>query len=1667
MLLLYMSVTKVVTHCRCKTNQFASLPITFKDPEIPCSKANSHCIAAPSNESITKDLVCDSVYNTDIASKLLDKLGPLDESGNLQQYCHSITYSIPFEIDDGTTHRQLLFVSLKRAYAVLGMDNEELLGYFAYQEADVTPIGYTFAKAISTKFEQSNTQLTKGHVVTTTLDRVYLHSFQFTNGKLQNSLSFVTMNTGDTILDLEAFYDTKGAVKTPWATVLIRNKDNNHHVRLINLEKLTNGAPDPQHVIEWALDNLDVTNSFVRLESVEHATYDRDVAQPTTIGCFPAKETRVLISVYTKKKIWILQFDAGLEPTSSKIGVYHSLDMSGNTVSDHLYYSIEKEEATEITSLSIFGECFGDFSKPAQKLWLTIGLFSTASTIEVVELPEFADAPFICYDRQADLWNKPTSKRGTDCQQVKSVTCLQDISTHYVDEDGKCQPRRSKSPTTNLVTKASDIKVRLMTHSDETVDESSLDRSYIHQIFVANGRTISLFAFQESVCNSSDSVFDHYTDILGADSVLNLEVSHNSQHLFTSVMKNEWQIQSNERFTEICRQLEYGDDTTKKYLEKFKSSCDSQKPSSLNIYDFIKYYSQCNLGWYCPRFGNARTVDSAASSYQTVDAGKHVIRPMKVYDCEPGFYCPELSNAVRKECPIGFKCPNSNMRTPIKCDTKSTYDVACHVTGLTTEAPCPDGHICMDPVTPIPVPPGFFVNVEDRSKFHVCQNGSFCPLAAQNQSSILCPEGTYCSSPTVITPQVCEVQTVILPSTANGQLSSTNQTLYCPSGTGFKQVCAAGYYCPTPLESVACEDGFFCPAGAIDPKPCPAGYYCPTPKAALICPKGYFCREGSVNAIKCQFLVRCKQGTVKPAYTFTAILINGIVLVLVLLVFVIIKVVNLYNRRQKNKIKNDKHKKTMMQRLGIGGLEKKVKSLTGYTLDDSILEDEQQGLDHSLLLPKKNYTMDFELKDLSFTKKRNDKVLFEGVTAKIKHGRITVVMGREQEARLALLHVLSGRDHYGWVNGSLSINGTQESDMTKYKSIVSLVPRNMVMPPELKVHELLRFTAHSRLPKHTAYSEISRKVNNIIRVLGMEKFKYDVIGRPNKNGLNQVQRVFVNLAVEMIAEPHVLFIEADLETLPLLKSVQMMKCLQKIAKSGVTVVVIADRPRYDLFKMADDVILMGKTGVVYNGPVNPCLQYFSELDFKIEPHYNPPDFFLDIIEGNVEKPGDPNFNPEKLLHYWGLKSQETNKPWYINRVFKNQETSTTEPSEMDEYVDQGIHILDPESVLKDSIAQGEKKRRNIGFIGQYFMFSLRALLQLARHLKGVMTDFILAFSMGSLLGGLYYNMEFLAPMSKTLQEQCPAFIKDQCTLPRMDGVAPMSLLTIAGLGIVAMQGSLKTFGQEKKLYKREAQNGINKLSYFLGKLTADLPGLFVFPLIFLSIWYVLVSPRANLLVFYGIFLLNYLVWRSYGYLLSLTFQRLHCELLGVMTILVGSLLAGLSPTWAVMRQKWYTLFFSGLSPVRWAFELLYVVELKKYKRDGVDVDSALNYYGFSYKRIWLNILLLFIYIGVFLVSAFIIMVIKDPGAQSRVFVALRIRWRKTKRTISQIRANRRRKNNSYGLLQDDGSESAAFDFEESENKTEIQQFALPDDDDTAHLSSDEEDNGSYQPPVFK
>jgi len=281
----------------------------------------------------------------------------------------------------------------------------------------------------------------------------------------------------------------------------------------------------------------------------------------------------------------------------------------------------------------------------------------------------------------------------------------------------------------------------------------------------------------------------------------------------------------------------------------------------------------------------------------------------------------------------------------------------------------------------------------------------------------------------------------------------------------------------------------------------------------------------------------------------------------------------------------------------------------------------------------KSTGIDVKFKELSLELWNGKKVL-EGVTGEFTAGRMCAIMGPSGAGKTTFMNVLCGKATYGRMGGEIEING-QNLEVREIKSVLGFVPQDDIVHEELTVREQIRFSAELRNETGTSKARIHRITDDVLHVMQIDHIMNEIVGGVENRGISGGQRKRVNIGLELAAQPTILFLDEPTSGLDSTSSLSVVLSLKKMCQLGMSSIMVIHQPRYSLFTLFDDVLLLGKGGrTVYLGPSGGAKPYFDSKGFQMHSDENPADWFMDIISGEVANIYEPTFQPPMLFEMW-------------------------------------------------------------------------------------------------------------------------------------------------------------------------------------------------------------------------------------------------------------------------------------------------------------------------------------------------------------------------------------------------------------------------------------------------
>uniref|UniRef100_A0ACD5ZBB0 Uncharacterized protein n=1 Tax=Avena sativa TaxID=4498 RepID=A0ACD5ZBB0_AVESA len=552
--------------------------------------------------------------------------------------------------------------------------------------------------------------------------------------------------------------------------------------------------------------------------------------------------------------------------------------------------------------------------------------------------------------------------------------------------------------------------------------------------------------------------------------------------------------------------------------------------------------------------------------------------------------------------------------------------------------------------------------------------------------------------------------------------------------------------------------------------------------------------------------------------------------------------------------------------------------------------------------------IEIAFKDLSLTLKGSKKKLLRSVTGKLMPGRVAAFMGPSGAGKTTFLNAIAGKATGCDTSGLVLINGKVEP-IRAYKRIIGFVPQDDIVHGNLTVEENLWFNARCRLSADMSKADKVLVVERVIESLGLQPVRDSMVGSVEQRGISGGQRKRVNVGLEMVMEPSVLILDEPTSGLDSASSLLLLRALRREALEGVNISMVVHQPSYTLYRMFDDLILLAKGGMtVYHGPVKKVEEYFSGLGIVVPDRVNPPDYYIDILEGIVK----PNMSA-------GVTVKDLPLRWMLHNGYDVprdmlQSSSTSESSSGGSAVpsspsaDAGPSFLaEMWANVKDVIMQKKDEfdynkstedlsnRCTPGILRQYRYFLGRVGKQRLREARILGVDYLILCLAGICLGTL----------AKVSDETFGAL-----------GYT----YTVIAVSLLCKIGALRSFALDKMHYWRERASGMSSLAYFLAKDTIDHFNTIVKPIVYLSMFYFFNNPRSSIWENYVVLVALVYCVTGIGYTFAIFFEPGSAQLWSALLPVVLTLVA--------TQQK--NTIIADLCYTKWALEAFVIANAHNY-----------------------------------------------------------------------------------------------------------------------------------------
>ncbi|KAL3628119.1 transcription factor [Castilleja foliolosa] len=208
---------------------------------------------------------------------------------------------------------------------------------------------------------------------------------------------------------------------------------------------------------------------------------------------------------------------------------------------------------------------------------------------------------------------------------------------------------------------------------------------------------------------------------------------------------------------------------------------------------------------------------------------------------------------------------------------------------------------------------------------------------------------------------------------------------------------------------------------------------------------------------------------------------------------------------------------------------------------------------HSITFDDIRYAVDMPQEMKAHCIEEDRLELLKGISGAFKPGVLTALMGISGAGKTTLMDVLAGRKTGGYIDGSITISGYPKKQET-FARIAGYCEQTDIHSPHVTVYESLQFSAWLRLPPEVDIATRKMFIEEVMELVELTPLREALVGLPGVNGLSTEQRKRLTIAVELVANPSIIFMDEPTSGLDARPAAIVMRTVRNTVDTGRTVV---------------------------------------------------------------------------------------------------------------------------------------------------------------------------------------------------------------------------------------------------------------------------------------------------------------------------------------------------------------------------------------------------------------------------------------------------------------------------------------------------------------------------------
>ncbi|XP_017837288.2 ATP-binding cassette sub-family G member 1 isoform X2 [Drosophila busckii] len=250
-----------------------------------------------------------------------------------------------------------------------------------------------------------------------------------------------------------------------------------------------------------------------------------------------------------------------------------------------------------------------------------------------------------------------------------------------------------------------------------------------------------------------------------------------------------------------------------------------------------------------------------------------------------------------------------------------------------------------------------------------------------------------------------------------------------------------------------------------------------------------------------------------------------------------------------------------------------------------------------------------KFEDLSYevavAKTKEKKSVLKGITGTFKSGELTAIMGPSGAGKSSLMNILTGFTKNG-VTGTI--------DFGKARKLCGYIMQDDHFYPFFTVEETMLLAATLKISnKCVSMKEKRILIDHLLNTLKLAKAKQTRCSK-----LSGGQKKRLSIALELIDNPAVLFLDEPTTGLDSSSSFDTIQLLRSLANEGRTIVCTIHQPSSNIYNLFNLIYVLSSGQCTYQGTPQNTVMFLKTVGLDCPAYHNPADFLLECVNGDFD-----------------------------------------------------------------------------------------------------------------------------------------------------------------------------------------------------------------------------------------------------------------------------------------------------------------------------------------------------------------------------------------------------------------------------------------------------------------